>query len=72
MMLDLRLDATSPPSTGAQRPPTRLSHFKEMIAAWRRRRRENQELLLLDERDLRDIRLSRSEALAMARRSLWR
>lgn len=72
MMLDLRLDATSPPSTGAQRPPTRRSHFKEMIAAWRRRRRETRDLLSLSERELRDIRLSRSEALALARKPLWR
>lgn len=72
MMLDLRRETGLAPLAPAFRPWMAIRRLKGVIALWKRRHRENQELLALDERELRDIRLSRSDALALARRPLWR
>lgn len=43
-----------------------------ILRCWQQRRREQRELLALTDRELRDIRLSRIEALAAAQRATLR
>jgi uncharacterized protein YjiS (DUF1127 family) len=43
-----------------------------LIALWHRRAQERQELTAMDERDLRDIGLSRLDALREANKPFWR
>ena len=49
-----------------------LGRFIEMIGVWQRRARERRELLELDDFLLRDIGLTRAEAIRLARKPFWR
>jgi uncharacterized protein YjiS (DUF1127 family) len=42
------------------------------LIAWRRRARRRSELMMLSDRDLHDIRWTRAEAEAEARKPIWR
>jgi uncharacterized protein YjiS (DUF1127 family) len=44
----------------------------ETFGEWRRRARSRQDLMALDPRDLRDLRLTRIDALREARKSFWK
>jgi uncharacterized protein YjiS (DUF1127 family) len=46
--------------------------WRERLAAWLQRRRERCELLKLNERELRDIGITRCDALREAAKPLWR
>jgi uncharacterized protein YjiS (DUF1127 family) len=42
------------------------------IREWRRRARSRRDLMALDPRDLRDLRLTRGDVLREARKSFWK
>ncbi|WP_372574252.1 DUF1127 domain-containing protein [Ruegeria jejuensis] len=52
------------------RPCKRISFWRALTHAWAVRR-DRQKLLRLDDAALKDIGITRSEALAEARRSFW-
>ncbi len=54
------------------RPAARGALWFELLDAWLRRRRERFELLQLNERELRDIGITRCDALNEAAKPLWR
>jgi uncharacterized protein YjiS (DUF1127 family) len=54
------------------RPAPRRSLWREFVTAWLQRRRERAELLAMSERDLRDIGITRCDALREAAKPLWR
>lgn len=58
------------------RPPPRRVPVVTRLLAWlarvRQRRQESAQLLSMTDRDLRDIGLTRYEALIEARKSIWR
>jgi uncharacterized protein YjiS (DUF1127 family) len=56
------------------RHPANPQHrkFVEMIRMWRRRARERQEFLDLDDYLLRDIGLTRDDAIRLTRKTFWR
>lgn len=44
----------------------------DAVREWRRRTRSRRELLTLDERDLRDVRLTRCDAASEASKPFWK
>jgi uncharacterized protein YjiS (DUF1127 family) len=48
------------------------SGIRCMLRLWRRRIREREELAAMSERDLRDLRLSRSDVVVELRKPFWR
>jgi uncharacterized protein YjiS (DUF1127 family) len=46
--------------------------WRELLAAWLQRRRERYQLLQLSERELRDIGITRCDAVREAAKPLWR
>ena len=68
--------AAAQPGLGALRGPRQPSAARGVWPAWLEtvlaRRAERRQLLALEERDLRDIGLTPSEAWALAQQPLWR
>jgi uncharacterized protein YjiS (DUF1127 family) len=54
------------------RPESHLRRALTVLGIWRQRLRGRRELALLDERSLRDIGLTRYDALREARKPFWR
>jgi uncharacterized protein YjiS (DUF1127 family) len=67
--------ATSKPAALPQTRPHRIAEIMTALIGrlreWRRRVRSRQELLALTHRDLRDLRWTRAEAEAEARKPFW-
>lgn len=57
------------PATIAHRAPG--ARIADRLRLWRTRIRERDELATLDERDLRDARISRADVLAETRKPFW-
>jgi uncharacterized protein YjiS (DUF1127 family) len=55
-----------------ERPASYLRRALALLDIWRRRLRDRRELALLDDRSLRDIGLTRYDALREARKPFWR
>jgi uncharacterized protein YjiS (DUF1127 family) len=55
-----------------ERPASHLRRALTLLDTWRRRLRDRRELALLDERSLRDIGLTRYDALNEANKPFWR
>jgi uncharacterized protein YjiS (DUF1127 family) len=53
------------------RPTAQFGSIRATIAEWRRRLRERRELLVLTDRDLSDIGITRSDAAAEASKFFW-
>jgi len=49
-----------------------ITRFRDRVREWQRRVRMRNELMLLSERDLRDVRWTRSDVEAEARKPFWR
>ncbi len=49
----------------------RLAQFRELVGVWLQRARERAELAQCDERDLKDMGISRGTALAEIRKPFW-
>ena len=56
----------------AGRGAKRGALWRELLATWLQRRRERHQLLQLTERELRDIGITRGDALREAAKPLWR
>jgi uncharacterized protein YjiS (DUF1127 family) len=54
-----------------ERPESYLRRTRSLLHMWRQRLRSRRELVLLDERALRDIGLTRYDALREARKPFW-
>ena len=54
------------------RPASHLRRALALFDIWRRRFRDRQALALMDERSLRDVGLTRYDALYEARKPFWR
>jgi uncharacterized protein YjiS (DUF1127 family) len=59
-------------SLAEAKPDVSLQQLKGLIAEWRRRAREHRALSTLDERDRRDLGISRCDAQCEARKPFWR
>jgi uncharacterized protein YjiS (DUF1127 family) len=55
-----------------ERPASHLSRALALFDIWRRRFRDREALALMDERSLRDLGLTRYDALYEARKPFWR
>jgi uncharacterized protein YjiS (DUF1127 family) len=55
-----------------ERPASYWRRALALIRTWRQRLRSRQELVMLDDRTLRDISLTRYDALQEARKPFWR
>jgi uncharacterized protein YjiS (DUF1127 family) len=55
-----------------KQPPSHLRQALGLFGMWRQRLRERRELALMDERSLRDVGLTRCDALYEARKPFWR
>jgi uncharacterized protein YjiS (DUF1127 family) len=49
-----------------------VKSFIGTVREWRRRARSREDLMALDPRDLRDLRLTRLDVLREARKSFWK
>ncbi|MES9938119.1 MAG: DUF1127 domain-containing protein [Sedimenticola sp.] len=57
---------------GGKFPPTSFRNFMQEMRLWLMRYRQRKELLQLEEHILKDIGISRCEALNEARKPFWR
>jgi len=57
---------------GSVRPVRRRPGWRELLRLWRRRSAERRALLTLNDRELRDIGITRTDALWEARKPFWR
>jgi uncharacterized protein YjiS (DUF1127 family) len=55
-----------------ERPVSHLRRTLAVLDMWRQRLRSRRELVMLDDRSLRDIGLTRYDALREARKPFWR
>jgi uncharacterized protein YjiS (DUF1127 family) len=55
-----------------ERPPSYWRRARAVVNVWRQRLRSRQELVMLDDRALRDVGLTRYDALQEARKPFWR
>ena len=65
-------DFPHPAVRRAGRGARRGTLWRELLAAWLQRRRERYQLLQLTERELRDIGITRCDAVREAAKPLWR
>jgi uncharacterized protein YjiS (DUF1127 family) len=61
-----------PAVSKCKQPPSHLRRALALFDIWRQRMRDRRALVLMDERSLRDIGLTRCDALYEARKPFWR
>lgn len=59
-------------SAEAKEIPPLGERVMEAVREWRRRSRSRRELLMLSERDLRDVRLTRCDVMSEAHKPFWK